>query len=571
MTRRRAPLTKCLNHGLTAALATLESWLPGRDASGETTREWRRYSRPNWTSFPNRLLPPVPCPHGHFDEDKLRGTIARTGRLELTMDDKEIVSALRVALAGRVGQDRYELWFGETTRFDLAERTLTVGAPNEFFQRWVRMNFQEQIEQACFDVAGWYPSVVFRVVPTEAPPLKETMPPSLSNGSMKAPHNAPALRVVHGHGNAESSGTGTGNGVASQKVVQAATQGKRCRRLATFDDFVCGETNQIALRMAERVARCPGATPLFIHGPTSVGKSHLLESICAEARKNHPQLTIIYQSAEQFTSAFLESLRGSGLPSFRRKYRGVGLLILDDLHFLAGKRATRTELLHTVDTLLREGRQLVFAADEPPGQLGGLGPELVTRLQSGMVCRLDPPDHATRLGIVRQMSKRLGIEVPDDVQQYIASRVTTHAREISGALCRLQATSEALRKPVTLPMAKEALGELIRRAGPVVRLPDIERAVCEVFELDSGTLQSSGRTRNVSYPRMLAMWLARKHTRAALSEIGSYFGRRRHSTVVSAQRRIDGWMADGTPLDVSHRVWTAEEAIRQVERKLEAG
>ena len=162
-------------------------------------------------------------------------------------------------------------------------------------------------------------------------------------------------------------------------------------------------------------------------------------------------------------------------------------------------------------------------------------------------------------------------QVPDDVQQYIASRVTSHAREISGALCRLQATSEAFQKPVTLSLAKDALGELLRQGGPVVRLPDIERAVCEVFDLDSGTLQSSGRTRSVSYPRMLAMWLARKHTRAALSEIGSYFGRRRHSTVVSAQRRIDGWMADGTPLDGLHRSWTVDEAIRQVERKLEAG
>jgi chromosomal replication initiator protein len=149
--------------------------------------------------------------------------------------------------------------------------------------------------------------------------------------------------------------------------------------------------------------------------------------------------------------------------------------------------------------------------------------------------------------------------------------VTTHAREISGALCRLQATSSALRKPVTLPMAKEALGELVRQGGPVIRLPDIERAVCEVFDLDAGTLQSSGRARSVSYPRMLAMWLARKHTRAALSEIGTYFGRRRHSTVVSAQRRIDGWMAEGTPLDVADRSWTVDEAIRQVEHKLEAG
>ncbi len=477
----------------------------------------------------------------------------------MTTDDKEIVSALRIALAGRVGQDRYELWFGETTRFDLTERTLTVGAPNEFFQQWIRANFRKQIEQACFEAAGWYPHVEFRVEASEAPATEESMPPSSSNGSVKLPQSTPALRVVNGDDRASR---GTGNGQRN---------GKPGRRLASFSDFVCGETNQIALRAAERVARRPGETPLFLHGPTSVGKTHLLESTCSEARKQHPQLTVIYQSAEQFTSCFLEALRGSGLPSFRRKYRSVGLLVLDDLHFVVGKRATRTELLHTVDTLLREGRQLVFAADQPPGQLSALGPELVTRLQSGMVCGLDPPDHATRLGIVRQMSKRLGIRIPDEVQQYIASRVTSHAREISGALCRLQATSEALAKPVTLPMAKEALGELIRQAGPVVRLHDIERAVCEIFELDSGTLQSSGRTRSVSYPRMLAMWLARKHTRAALTEIGSYFGRRRHSTVVAAQRRIDGWMSDGTPRDIANRTWTVDEAIRRIERRLEAG
>ena len=475
----------------------------------------------------------------------------------MTTDDREIVSALRSALAGRVGQDRYELWFGETTRFDLSERTLTIGAPNEFFQQWIRANFRKQIEQACFEVAGWVPHVEFRVDPTVAAAPDEPMPTSDSNGASRSSRGGSALRVAH------EGAPPTGHKVGAN--------GKPYRRLASFSDFVCGETNQIALRAAERVSRRPGETPLFLHGPTSVGKTHLLESICTEARKNHPQLTIIYQSAEQFTSSFLEALRGSGLPSFRRKYRGVGLLILDDLHFLVGKRATRTELLHTVDTLLREGQQLVFAADEPPGQLNALGPELVTRLQSGMVCRLDPPDHATRLGIVRQMAARLGITIPEDVQQYIASRVTSHAREISGALCRLQATSEAFCKPVTLSMAKDTLGELLRQGGPVVRLPDIERAVCEVFELDSGTLQSSGRTRSVSYPRMLAMWLARKHTRAALSEIGTYFGRRRHSTVVSAQQRVEGWMAAGTPLDVSHHTWTADEAIRRIERKLEAG
>jgi chromosomal replication initiator protein len=213
----------------------------------------------------------------------------------------------------------------------------------------------------------------------------------------------------------------------------------------------------------------------------------------------------------------------------------------------------------------------VFSADRPPSELAELGPEITTRLGSGMVCRIEPPDYATRLGIVDRMAQRLGVDAPADVQRLIASRLTSHAREISGALCCLQATSQALGRPISLPLAEEALGEMIRRHSRVVRLGDIQKAVCEVFGLDAASLQSDRKTKRLSHPRMLAMWLARKHTRAALSEIGDFFGRRSHSTVISAQKRVDGWMAAGEPLHLSERTWQIDDAIREVERQLLAG
>ena len=259
------------------------------------------------------------------------------------------------------------------------------------------------------------------------------------------------------------------------------------------------------------------------------------------------------------------------MPSFRRKYRGVALLIVDDLQFFVGKRATQVELLHTMDGFLREGRQLVFAADRSPAELAELGSELTTRLSSGLVCRLEPPDQASRVGIIAQMAKRMKLPVPVEVQEFIASRLTSHARELSGALCRLQATSEAVGRPISLGVAEQALADLIRHSGRVVRLPDIEKAVCEVFGLEPASLQSDGKGKRVSHPRMLAMWLARKHTRAALSEIGHYFGRRSHSTVISAQKRVDGWMSSGRPLDLAERRFLADDAVRQVERRLAAG
>ncbi len=157
------------------------------------------------------------------------------------------------------------------------------------------------------------------------------------------------------------------------------------------------------------------------------------------------------------------------------------------------------------------------------------------------------------------------------MQSFVASRLTSHARELSGALCRLQATGEALGKPIGLAMAEEALAEMIRHSGPAVRLPDIERAVCDVFGIDAGSLHSGAKAKRVSHPRMLAMWLARKHTRAALTEIGQFFGRRSHSTVISAQRRVDGWMADGETIRLADTACDVDDAIRQVERHLRAG
>ncbi len=469
---------------------------------------------------------------------------------EVTRDDREIVSTLRTALADKVGQNRFALWFGPGTRLGYDGHALRIGAPNKFFLDWIRVNFRRDIETACDHVLGNCPEIEFHV---DAADGDSSMQPTLISGKATRPRLAPRTPA------------------ASRAAAPAAPAADR-RRFAGLDTFVVGEGNRLAITSAEMVVRQPGQhTPLIFYGPTSVGKTHLLEGIWTAARRSHFGLTAVYLSAEQFTSHFLEALRGSGLPNFRRKYRSVGLLMIDDVQFLVGKRATQVELLHTVDSFLRDGRQLVFTADRSPVELAELGPELTTRLTGGLVCRIEPPDYATRLGIVAQMARRIKLSVPIDVQQFVAARLTSHARELSGALCRLKATSQSLGHSISLAMAEEALADLIRHSSRVVRLPDIEKAVCEVFGLEPASLQSDAKAKRVSHPRMLAMWLARKHTRAALSEIGYYFGHRTHSTVISAQKRVDGWMASGQPLDLVEHQWPVDHAIRQVERRLAAG
>ena len=292
------------------------------------------------------------------------------------------------ALADKVGKERFALWFGSGTRFRLDHGGLTIGVPNRFFRDWIRANFRREIELACVETLGKCPAIKFSV--DGGHDGAAGLPAAVADGKANGARQRPPSRRRRAVAATPADRSSQRRGVARQWEPPAGSR----RKFASLSSFVTGQSNRLAFVSAEMIARRPGQiTPLLIHGPTGVGKTHLLEGIWSAAQRAARGQTAIYLSAEQFTTLFLEALRGSGLPNFRRKYRGVGLLILDDLQFLVGKRATQVELLHTVDTMLREGRQLVFSADRPPAELAELGPELTTRLGSGMVCR----DRAARL------------------------------------------------------------------------------------------------------------------------------------------------------------------------------
>ena len=490
--------------------------------------------------------------------------------------DTEIVAALRAALAGLLGPQRFGLWFGPSTRLKFDGETLHVTAPGGFFLNWLRTNFTGAIHSACQQVLGRTVDIDFQA----------HVPPAEGNGQTSAEQGAPsslqqretpqaALTPPDGQpASANGSALAAGIGQSAERCGRggsgASSNGTR-RRFASLATFVVGQSNRLALASVEVVLKRRGQlNPLTIYGPTSVGKTHLLEGMWCAAQKSPPTQPAVYVTAEQFTTQYVAALRGNGLPNFRRKYRGVALLLVDDLQFFIGKRATILELLHTTDALLRDGKQVVFAADRAPEELAALGPEMVTRLQSGMVCRIEPPEYSTRLGIVAQLAQQMAISVPAEVQQFIASRLTRHARELSGALCRLHASSQAQGEPITLSLAQQVLADMIRTSR-IVRLKDIETAVCQELRLEAQSLQSPEKTQQVSHPRMLAMWLARKYTRAALSEIGAYFGRRSHATVVSAQKRVESWLNTGYTLRVAGQVCSVADAVRRIERRLEAG
>jgi chromosomal replication initiator protein len=270
----------------------------------------------------------------------------------------------------------------------------------------------------------------------------------------------------------------------------------------------------------------------------------------------------MYMTAEQFLSSFVESFRSGSArdrnQSFRSRFKGISHLLIDDIQFLARAEATQMEFLQVFDSLRSQGVQLVFTGDRPLKDLP-LRNELLCRLESGMVCEIDLPERELSLRICEEMIRQRDLPMDAEVSRLIASRFGVHARQILGALNRLHAVYLTNGKPITVAVAEEALSDLLRLNRRDIRLQDIGKIVCETFEISEETLRSKSRIKQIATPRMLAMWLARKYTRSALSEIGQYFGNHSHSSVISAQRKIDRQINDDPSI---------AETVQKIERML---
>jgi len=358
------------------------------------------------------------------------------------------------------------------------------------------------------------------------------------------------------------------NIVKAPKPQARVATGSSSVRLASLDTFVEGFSNQLARKIADVAILQPGAmNPIFIGGPTSVGKTHLLEGICERYGRYPNRKPALYMTAEQFTTAFIQSLRGGSAP-FRDRFRNISLLAIDDLHFLEGKTTTQIELLSVVDMLRQRNVQLVFSANRPLVELTKLSGELTTRLQGGFVCQIGPPEREMLSQILRQMALERRIALSDEVCRFVVSRFTTHARQLSGALNRLYVAHLTTGAPIDVPFAQEALADLIASNVRPVKLEDVERVVRETFGLDDEELKSKSRSKRCADPRALAMWLARKHTRSALAEIGAYFGGRRHSAVLSAQKKVDQLLKANASMENGSVAFVVSDAIERMERSL---
>jgi chromosomal replication initiator protein len=458
---------------------------------------------------------------------------------------------LRAAVAARLGDARFGLWFGEGVRLGVDGDALEVGVPNAFFREWIQGHFAGNLIEAAEEVAGRPLRLTFRIDAEVGPSVGNVVQPAVPGDGLRKPQvSVPAP--------------------GKPPLPSSDRPRAQARPVRRLDDFVTGPGNRLAHAAAQEMAQSAGASfnPLVIHGGVGLGKTHLLEGLGAALRARHPRLAVIHLTAEGFTNGFLDAMRAGNLTSFRARYRGAGALIVDDIHFLAAKRATQDEFLHTVNALIAEGVPIVLSTDQHPRLISKLSDELVTRFLGGMVVKLESPDLATRRAILKAKAAARGVDVPQGVLDYVAEHLRASVRELEGALHSLIAHALLTGKRLDLALAKSALRDMIRHTAQAVALRDIERAVCQLFQIEPEALKSDGRARAVSYPRMLGMYLARKHTGAAYSEIGRYFGGRNHSTVISAEKKVLGWLRDEQRNALLAGFETVADALAALERSL---
>ncbi|PQO26131.1 hypothetical protein C5Y96_22040 [Blastopirellula marina] len=465
----------------------------------------------------------------------------------MVTEDIEILPALRLAMIDRVGQDRFELWFGtNNTQLRLGEGCLLIESTSRMNLDFLRKNFHEAIRQALSDVQLPGHQVIYR---EGSAPVPKAPSPSAVKAEKKMPSAASSTQPTR----ASSS---------SSTIIQR-------RRFASLKDFVVSDCNSMAKTAATMVLQQPGQiSPLYIHGPSGSGKTHLLEGIYGLAQQKKELGRVVYLSAEQFTTYFLEALQTSGVASFRRKYRDVGVLIIDDVQFFAGKRATKTELLHTLDAITRRGGQVVLAGNQRPTELSALGTELVARFSSGLICKVDPLDETCKTAMIQRLAEKRGVALTESVAHWLTRQLPGEGRLVSGAINRLWAYCAVEGNTLSIPVLENLLADLIPQRSSMMRLDDVEQAVCRVFGVDTKLLRSQSKSRRASNPRMLAMWLARKHTGAALSDICLHFQRRSHSTVISAEKKVNKWLADDSIVQIADRSLKAQEAIELAEAEL---
>ncbi|HNX69226.1 MAG TPA: chromosomal replication initiator protein DnaA [Candidatus Omnitrophota bacterium] len=422
---------------------------------------------------------------------------------------KKICSILSKELSER----SFKTWFDPVALLSVAGDSLTLRVPDNYYGKWLEDHYQNLISSAAEEVLGHPVKILYQVV---EPP--------------KAAPSLPAPSPIR-----ESEGFVVG-----------------LNKSYTFDDFVIGPGNRFAHAAAVAVSEAPAKhyNPLFVYGPTGLGKTHLLQSIAHETRRRHPNFKILYISSENFTNQLITAIQTRSTQQFRAKYRSLDLLLIDDVHFIAGRDSTQEEFFNTFNALYDAHKQIVVTSDRPPKEIPEMEERLVSRFGWGLVTDIQPPDFETRVAILKKKMERETVVVPDDVAYFIAGKIKSNIRELEGALIRVVAYCTLTNSTMDIKLAQEVLKDSFKEEAQKFSIEGIQKVVADYFNVKVSDLRSKKRTLSIVKPRQIAMYLVRELTGHSLPEIGEFFGGKDHTTVLHSCNKI----AKEKDLDVGLRL-----------------
>jgi len=467
---------------------------------------------------------------------------------------RDVWQACLDAVRERINTQSFKTWFEPIVPLHLRAGRLTVQVPSQFFFDWLEEHYNEIITTTVGKVLGRDASLEYNVRTEEPQTDLEYQPPAaqaVTERRVYPPQPETFTTAVPVARPAQYD-------VRTNDTFQTFLNPRY-----TFENYIKGDSNQLARAAASAVANNPGGTsfnPLVIYGGTGLGKTHLIQAIGNSAIANGKAKRVIYVSSEKFTVEFVDAIQSDRIRDFSNFYRSMDVLIVDDIQFFSGKEKTQDSFFHTFNELHQIGKQIILSSDRPPKELKGLDDRLLSRFQWGLTADIQAPDLETRIAILRKKSENERIDLPQDVVECIATNVTSNIRELEGCLISLLAKSSLEGKEITIDLAREVVRMVVGDVKSPITIETIQRTVCDYFNIPEDLIRAKTRKQEIVNARQIAMFLAKDLTNSSLKTIGLHFGGRDHSTVIHAYQSVEDQM----------RVDTKYQAhVIQIKRRLQ--
>ena len=429
----------------------------------------------------------------------------------------------------RIPAQSYKTWFLPIKPIKLDDNVLTIQVPSQFFYEWVEENYVHLLKQAIQSEIGSEGRLEYSVVVDRG-------------DEMVQPYTVNVSGVVNSQNKARVNGF---DQYKNPQFIQELASDSNLNPTYLFENFIEGDCNRLARSAGYAVAKKPGVTsfnPLMIYGPVGLGKTHLVQAIGNEIKRNHPDKYVFYVASEKFTTQFIDALKNNSIQEFIAYYRNVDVLILDDVQFLKEKEKTQEIFFHIFNHLHQSGKQIIMTSDCAPRDLQGLQERLVSRFKWGLTTDLQQPDFETRMAIILKKLQADGIRIPDQVVEYLAYSVDTNIRELEGVIISLIAHASLTKDQIDLELAKQTLKNIVTDIDSEVGIDYIQKTVSDYFNVNQDDLKAKTRKREIVIARQVAMYFSKDYTNHSLKSIGYHFGGRDHSTVIHAVQSVNDMM-----------------------------